>query len=1232
MSAANRNAKLAGSLATVALAASGGPLSIASASLKEAVKWAQERYLDEAPARELQGRVQFHIESWANGENISPEDIDLGLELAGITVVHFGPDIAAMAELNLDATQIILRVIGNARAADPYWGSEAHYSVAERAIGVTYQALIEQYSAKNPELLAVVQALRVQLTEFETARKSESQQSLSALGQLVQSSTGRASVSDVLAYLRRRILDWDSSIWSGSPESAIFAERRLRLTSGGPTITARAALEGSQQLVVLGNPGSGKTWLTRYYARVAAARAIAELEAGIPLAEVEIPILTTWDEWTKVSASLGPRHSLVAASFSSGLGHGNIYGGIAVDRLIRTHGLRDSKVLVIIDSLDEAADRVRQVGRFREMASIQGWRFVVTSRPAAWASTHTGGVGKDNEPVVVELKDLAYPDDVHGVINTWFAKDVERASALIKQLERHPVLRRSAVIPLFLAFYCLIAEEVGPDIQPLPTSRHALNWRVVRRLLKGRWSLNGSGPDLSPDFTYCEEVLARWAWGAVKDANSPSGLGNWGEDFRQPDRPKLEPTASRSLDNVAPKVFENDEGQITRRFVHRTILEHMLARYVASLEAEDAARILLPHLWFDPDWAVAAPAAIAAHNRHERGQLFNVLKEVLTERSTDEFRSHADKTLDMLLVAVAEETDPDEWLPEHAELIHAARIRACTDDASSIVTSLHWTSSNNLCRERILAALPRSDSWKAGRTAEVLVKLGAGREERDYARAGKVTPSLLLALAVTEDERKHARGALLNVLLSGNARTNFAELLRTLSELQPSLATRQIARKTVFSKFVQGELFFQGESVVSALAAICHTSAERSHLLAEVLNATKVDLQLNAVRMAALLHSLLDMNGDGDTARVAISNALSSAHTENLAWMAKELLALRPTPEERDGARSVLSAFLNKISHQNLGESVRVLVALEPTAEQRTLVCASLTSTVREGVSAHLLRNLLQPLILLDPAVEQKEIARNAIMKAMPKLLSPDDAELAMLLVELDPLPAQLEQVRRLVITGMHRALEWRLAEHASALVSLGSTRSERAQARRIVVGLLPSAYPGTVESGVEALRHLAVTEDELTEARTTVLDAISSAKNPRLHDLTRALMALNASPTELDYALTALVEDIALRPSCGEKLARTLGLLAVTAVQKRKVREAIIKALAKANPWDLSFLATEIAALHPTAADVEHVRRAITATFHSSSSPQIGALVGALRTIVSPEAWLSWLDDRPGE
>ena len=43
-----------------------------------------------------------------------------------------------------------------------------------------------------------------------------------------------------------------------------------------------------------------------------------------------------------------------------------------------------------------------------------------------------------------------------------------------------------------------------------------------------------------------------------------------------------------------------------------------MAEHVASLPVDDAVKVLLPHLWYDPDWEYVAPAALAMHPQRDQ--------------------------------------------------------------------------------------------------------------------------------------------------------------------------------------------------------------------------------------------------------------------------------------------------------------------------------------------------------------------------------------------------------------------------------------------------------------------------------------------------------------------------------------------------------------------------------------------------------------------------------------
>jgi hypothetical protein len=108
---------------------------------------------------------------------------------------------------------------------------------------------------------------------------------------------GRAELTVYLVALARWL---NSDPWpqdtqpTGPPLTPAAIERRLRITgSSGEELAADGLAARCTRLVVLGGPGSGKTWLARRVARLCAEAALDKLAADALPGEVELPLYTT---------------------------------------------------------------------------------------------------------------------------------------------------------------------------------------------------------------------------------------------------------------------------------------------------------------------------------------------------------------------------------------------------------------------------------------------------------------------------------------------------------------------------------------------------------------------------------------------------------------------------------------------------------------------------------------------------------------------------------------------------------------------------------------------------------------------------------------------------------------------------------------------------------------------------------------------------------------------------
>jgi hypothetical protein len=251
--------ELAGSLATVAIASLGGPLSAGGAALAEVVKHTQARYEASAPTRDLRRQVTVEISRWAKSENFAAEDVQLGLALATETVAQFGLDVDAIAALQFDPAKVSRRVREAAQARDSYWGTEDHYEVATRGIEVTYRVLIRQLNASEPLLLPAIKALRDSIDDYTARVKAMGRNTEATLDDLAAALAAAGTAAEVMSYLQMRIADWDVSVWHLDQQAQSAVERRLRVRRTGrepsardQEMTAEEALAGQRMLVVLG--------------------------------------------------------------------------------------------------------------------------------------------------------------------------------------------------------------------------------------------------------------------------------------------------------------------------------------------------------------------------------------------------------------------------------------------------------------------------------------------------------------------------------------------------------------------------------------------------------------------------------------------------------------------------------------------------------------------------------------------------------------------------------------------------------------------------------------------------------------------------------------------------------------------------------------------------------------------------------------------------------------------
>ena len=343
-------------------------------------------------------------------------------------------------------------------------------------------------------------------------------------------------------------------------------------------LDADALAEHCERLVILGSPGSGKTWLAKRTARRCAEEALKALAAGGTLDEIELPLYTT------CSRLFGAPGDIREATVSSALSQLGDLGSSRLSTALRMFFTeRNAPTLLVIDSLDEAHGSDERL----HQADTLPWRIVLTSRPSSW--NHQLIIGKRNESHRVgEIQPFRYRNNVEPFIERWFRGQPPWGKDLAIQIARRPDLQQSARVPLILAFYCIIGGK-----EPLPEFRRDLYARVLTRMLTGRWR-DSNNRQSYVDVETLLQTLRAWAY-AGATSHPISGVGTWIDDIL------TEPARSGEaddavLDHVATPLGppDVDTGKTLRRFIHRSIREHLVAEHVAGLSVDQAIEVLLP--------------------------------------------------------------------------------------------------------------------------------------------------------------------------------------------------------------------------------------------------------------------------------------------------------------------------------------------------------------------------------------------------------------------------------------------------------------------------------------------------------------------------------------------------------------------------------------------------------------------------------------------------------------
>jgi hypothetical protein len=221
------------------------------------------------------------------------------------------------------------------------------------------------------------------------------------------------------------------------------------------------------RLMVLADPGLGKSWLVRTETLRLCEQALDRLARGLGPVVIPVPL-----RCNQLAAAAGPDLASRAAGF------------LVAQRLLAERSCNgvaamvySGEAVVLLDALDELT--TTESGRVWELVS--SWaekagdraRCVITSRIAGY----TGSPLRDAR--VVEMQAFTC-DDVEAAID---ARLPPAAAARLWDWLADPATGTIARIPLLLALLCSLAAEPGGE--DLPATRGQLFERILRRFLTG---------------------------------------------------------------------------------------------------------------------------------------------------------------------------------------------------------------------------------------------------------------------------------------------------------------------------------------------------------------------------------------------------------------------------------------------------------------------------------------------------------------------------------------------------------------------------------------------------------------------------------------------------------------------------------------------------------------------------------------------------------------------------
>lgn len=880
-------------------------------------------------------------------------------------------------------------------------------------------------------------------------------------------------------------------------------------------------VERCERLVVLGGPGAGKTWLARRSIINAAKTALQALADDADPASIEIPLFARCA--VVLAADADAWEAVIMAALRE-VGHR--FGSERVSQALNRRFLEQpGRYLVALDGLDEA-EHLPARDLLNRLPAVAGreLRILLTTRPSSW-QRQLPMDEKNQRHRLADLQPLRYPEDVTAVVSWWLAEQPEARDRLTTLLEQRYDLAQLATTPLLCAMYCLLAGSG----QPLPQTRRKLQERMVTRLLQGSWHLQPvTGGQLAAARVAVRELA--WAGAAAEPA---TGLGAWPEEIIPAPEANLPESVLAAISHVAPVVeYDPDEPIPPRRFVHRSIREHLVAEYLASLPAAEATSLIEPHLWYDREWEQVLPAAVAGHPQCDAVLHALLVGDAVTPATWQAVdRRDGFGELRRLLERLATETSPTDWNDEHARLI------------------------DGVSHELTAAAL----GWPGARPGpEQLAELQAGRSPwsqqalRDWVGYLELTPATREKLVQT----------LLGYLRTGIQSRHFS----TNWELDSAIALDALGlteqQRAASAEGLTHRLRSNGANVDAAVAfrLLARRPAPNELVQAVRDQLPNVDDKvLPETRAAKLTKVLVVLGAEPTVRRWAIGVLLD------------RLATFDDRPDKALYSREAMRA-----------EFVGAIAQAGPSDEQRAQT-VDLLLGIPGQLDSHETRELVQEIRRVLPAGPASgNVLRHLVAAYGPWERTQPAGEV------LDRLSTTAtKEDRRAAVAAVHRRIEGatgsQLQYWVTHLMALHPAAEERSAVVEHLLGRLPDTpieSIGFITSTVRDLGADAEQRDRLVRHLVDFLGSVGEASW-----LCEMVSWFSPEGAARSAIVEALIKSARLLNDDDYSFRTAVEALPLTADQRRRLIDALAEKLPAVRPWSALMLAATVAKLGPTPA-----------------------------------------------